>query len=44
MFDSTIGARFPNPKRRARASAQDTMAETADNVAREHRIAREDSD
>jgi 3-oxoadipyl-CoA thiolase len=43
VFDSTIGARFPNP-RVAAAYGQDTMAETADNVAREHQISREDSD
>jgi acetyl-CoA C-acetyltransferase len=43
MFDSTIGARFPNPKVAA-AYGADTMAETADNVAREHQITREESD
>ena len=43
MFDSTIGARFPNPKVE-KAYGNDTMAETADNVAREHQISREDSD
>jgi acetyl-CoA C-acetyltransferase len=43
MFDSTIGARFPNPKVE-KAYGADTMAETADNVAREHQISREDSD
>jgi len=43
MFDSTIGARFPNPKVE-KAYGRDTMAETADNVAREHQISREDSD
>ena len=43
MFDSTIGARFPNPKVE-KAYGRDTMAETADNVAREHQITREDSD
>src|SRR5690606_38812104 len=32
-FDSTIGARFPNPKVEAEYGA-DTMPETADNVAR----------
>ena len=43
MFDSTIGSRFPNPKVE-KAYGRDTMAETADNVAREHQISREDSD
>jgi len=43
MFDSTIGARFPNPKVE-KAYGADTMAETADNVAREHQISREQSD
>src|SRR5690606_3458699 len=42
-FDSTIGARFPNPKVEAEYGA-DTMPETADNVARELGISREDSD
>src|SRR5690348_14079244 len=43
MFDSTIGARFPNP-RIAKGFGQDTMPETADNVARDHQISRGDSD
>jgi acetyl-CoA C-acetyltransferase len=43
IFDSTIGARFPNP-RVLKAYGQDSMAETADNVAREHQITREESD
>jgi acetyl-CoA C-acetyltransferase len=43
MYDSTIGARFPNPKVE-KAYGRDAMAETADNVAREHQISREDSD
>ena len=43
MYDSTIGSRFPNPKIE-KAYGRDTMAETADNVAREHQISREDSD
>ena len=43
IFDSTIGARFPNPKV-LKAFGQDSMAETADNVAREHQITREESD
>jgi 3-oxoadipyl-CoA thiolase len=43
MFDSTIGARFPNP-RIAKGFGEDTMPETADNVARDHQIGRDDSD
>jgi len=43
IFDSTIGARFPNP-RVTKGFGQDTMAETADNVAREHGISRRESD
>jgi acetyl-CoA C-acetyltransferase len=43
MFDSTIGARFPNP-RIAKGFGQDTMPETADNVAHDHQISRADSD
>ncbi len=43
VFDSTLGARFPNP-RVTKEYGQDTMAETADNVAREHQISRADSD
>jgi 3-oxoadipyl-CoA thiolase len=43
LFDSTIGARFPNPKV-AKRFGQDTMPETADNVARDHGISRIDSD
>jgi acetyl-CoA C-acetyltransferase len=43
VFDSTIGARFPNP-RIAKAYGQDTMPETADNVAHDHDISREASD
>ncbi|MGH6981554.1 MAG: acetyl-CoA C-acyltransferase, partial [Stellaceae bacterium] len=43
VFDSTIGARFPNP-RVLKEYGGDTMAETADNVAREHQISRTDSD
>ncbi len=43
MFDSTLGARFPNPAFVATFGG-DTMAETAANVAREHGIGREDSD
>jgi len=43
LFDSTIGARFPNPKV-GKKFGEDTMPETADNVAREHAISREQSD
>jgi len=43
VFDSTIGARFPNPAIIA-AYGGDTMAETGDNVARDFAISREDSD
>ena len=43
LFDSTIGARFPNPKV-AKQFGQDTMPETADNIARDHGISRVDSD
>ena len=42
-FDSTIGARFPNP-RIIKAFGQDTMPETADNVAHDHGLSREESD
>ncbi len=40
VFDSTIGARFPNPKVEGRYGA-DTMPETADNLARDFQITRE---
>ncbi len=43
MFDSTIGARFPNP-RIGKQYGQDTMPETADNVARDYQISRAASD
>lgn len=43
VFDSTIGARFPHPAIIKRFGG-DTMPETADNVAREFGISREDSD
>ncbi|UAW98289.1 3-oxoadipyl-CoA thiolase [Halopseudomonas nanhaiensis] len=42
-FDSTIGARFPNPKVE-QAHGCDTMPETADNVAQELNITREQAD
>ena len=43
VFDSTIGARFPNPKVEGRYGA-DTMPETADNLARDYQITREAAD
>ena len=43
MFDSTIGARFPNPKIE-KAFGADTMPETSDNLARDLQIARADCD
>jgi acetyl-CoA C-acetyltransferase len=43
VFDSTIGARFPNP-RVGKAFGDDTMPQTADNVGRDLGIGREASD
>lgn len=43
VFDSAIGARFPNPRISAEFG-DDSMAQTADNVAAEHGLSREDSD
>ncbi len=43
VFDSTIGARFPNPKIEKEFGA-DTMPETADNLAREFQLTREECD
>src|SRR5579864_2793149 len=43
VFDSTIGARFPNP-RIAKSFGEDTMPQTADNVAHDYEISREASD
>jgi acetyl-CoA C-acetyltransferase len=43
VFDTTLGARFPNP-RIVKAHGSDSMPETGDNVAREHGIGREDAD
>jgi acetyl-CoA C-acetyltransferase len=43
VFDSTIGARFPNPKVEGRFGG-DTMPETADNLARDYQISREQAD
>lgn len=43
MFDSTIGWRFPNP-RFIKEFGDDSMAQTADNIAADLGISREDSD
>ncbi|WP_433735506.1 3-oxoadipyl-CoA thiolase [Pseudomonas putida] len=43
LFDTTIGARFPNPKVNAQYG-DDTMPETADNVAHDYGIGREAAD
>lgn len=43
VFDSTIGARFPNPKI-TEAFGNDSMPQTGDNVAREYDISREQAD
>lgn len=43
VFDSTIGARFPNPLIE-KQFGDDTMPQTADNVAREYGITREEAD
>ncbi|TAH48040.1 MAG: 3-oxoadipyl-CoA thiolase [Betaproteobacteria bacterium] len=43
VFDSTIGARFPNP-RIVEQYGNETMPETGDNVAAEFGISREESD
>ena len=43
VFDTTLGARFPNP-RLAAAYGSDTMPETGDNVAREQGISRAEAD
>ena len=43
VFDTTLGARFPNP-RLAKLVGSDSMPETGDNVAREQGIAREEAD
>jgi acetyl-CoA C-acetyltransferase len=43
VFDTTLGARFPNP-RIVKAHGSDSMPETGDNVAREHGISREEAD
>jgi acetyl-CoA C-acetyltransferase len=43
VFDSSLGARFPNPKIESLYGA-DTMPQTADNLAREHQLSREECD
>lgn len=43
VYDTTIGWRFPNPKMEA-AFGVDTMPQTADNVAADFHISREDQD
>ena len=43
VFDTTIGARFANPKH-VKAWGADSMAETGNNVARDYGITREEAD
>ena len=43
MYDTTIGWRFPNPKMQQQYGI-DSMPQTADNVAKDHNIARADQD
>ena len=43
VFDTTLGARFPNP-RLVKMYGSDSMPETGDNVAREQGISREEAD
>ncbi len=43
LCDTTIGARFPNSKL-TQSYGDDTMPQTADNIAAEHHISRTDSD
>jgi acetyl-CoA C-acetyltransferase len=43
IFDTTLGARFPN-SRLVKMYGSDSMPETGDNVARAHGIGREDAD
>ena len=43
MVDTTIGWRFPNPVLKAQFGI-DTMPETADNVAKDYNVSREDQD
>ena len=43
VFDTTLGARFPNP-RLVKMYGSDSMPETGDNVAREQGVSREEAD
>ena len=43
IYDTTIGWRFPNPKME-REYGLDSMGETAENVAEEHQVSRDDQD
>ncbi|NIR31332.1 MAG: 3-oxoadipyl-CoA thiolase [Gammaproteobacteria bacterium] len=43
VYDTTLGARFPNPRFGA-AFGTDTLPQTADNIGHEHGIDREESD
>jgi acetyl-CoA acetyltransferase len=43
MYDTTIGWRFVNPKMKG-AYGDDTMPSTAENVAQEWQVSREDQD
>jgi acetyl-CoA C-acetyltransferase len=43
VFDSSLGARFPNPRIESLYGA-DTMPQTSDNLARDYQISREDCD
>jgi len=43
VFESSLGARFPNPKIEG-TFGDDTMPETADNLAREYQLSREECD
>src|SRR5262245_3888133 len=43
VFDSSLGARFPNPRVEGLYGA-DTMPQTADNLAREYQLSREECD
>ena len=43
IFDSAVGSRFPNPKIEAQFG-DDSMPQTADNLAQEHGISRDDAD
>jgi acetyl-CoA C-acetyltransferase len=43
LYDTTVGARFANPRIDAEFGT-DTMPQTADNLAREHGISREEAD